>query len=110
MDEMPPPKTRANVAMQFVGLLTIVVLVPICVVCSAVAGIFVLEEFVNGLIPTRWFSTSIEDWLFGTGAKGSARNYFGFILSSVPASLSAAGVKWGYGQVKRPKATENQLS
>ena len=61
---------------------------------------FMLNEFVNGLIPTRWFSDNGADWLFGTGTQGSARNYLGFMLSAVPASLFWAGVRWGVGRFR----------
>jgi len=62
--------------------------------------LFVASEIFNGLIPTRWFSTSGVDWIFGTGAQGNARNYFRFMLSAIPASLCGAGAKWGLGQIK----------
>jgi len=76
---------------------------PTAVFCSAIAGIFLLSEIVNGLIPTRWFSDNATDWLFGTGTEGSARGYFGFILSTIVSSPFWAGANWGISTLRRPR-------
>jgi len=89
-----------SIGSKFLGVCAVVVCAPLCLLFGLAAGVFVASEIFNGLIPTRWFSTSGVDWIFGTGSQGSARNYFGFMLSAIPASLCAAGAKWGLGQVK----------
>ena len=75
--------------------MVIVVCAPLAFVFGALAALFLLNEFVNGLVPARWFSTNGADWLFGTGNQGSARNYIGFMLTAVPASLFWSAVQWG---------------
>ena len=85
---------------KFLGVCAVVVCAPLCLLFGLAAALFAASEVFNGFIPTRWFSTSGVDWIFGTGTQGSARNYFGFMLSAIPASLCAAGAKWGLDQVK----------
>jgi hypothetical protein len=89
-----------SIGSKFLGVCALVVCAPLCLLFGLAAALFAASEIFNGLIPTRWFSTSGADWIFGTGSQGSARNYFGFMLSAVPASLCAAGAKWGLGQLK----------
>jgi len=89
-----------SIGSKFLGVCAVVVCAPLCLLFGLAAGVFVASEIFNGLIPTRWFSTSAVDWIFGTGSQGSARNYFGFMLSAIAASLCGAGAKWGLDQVK----------
>jgi hypothetical protein len=62
-----------------------------------VAIISSLVALVGSFLPwARVFFITINE----TGSQGSARNYFGFMLSAIPASLCGAGAKWGLDQVK----------
>jgi len=90
-------------ATRLVALIAVIVLTPLAVICGAIAGLFLLNEFVNGLVPSRWLSDNGADWLFGTGAQGSARNYLGFMVSAVPASLCWTGARWGLDRIRGPK-------
>ena len=93
--------TNEKLGLKIVGALAIIVLGPLALLFALIAGVFIASEIFNGIVPTRWFSTSGIDWIFGTGSQGSARNYFGFMLSAIPASLCGAGAKWGLDQVKK---------
>jgi hypothetical protein len=88
---------------KFLGVCALVVCAPLFLLFGLAAALFAASEIFNGFIPTRWFSTSVVDWIFGTGSQGSARNYFGFMLSAIPACVCGAGAKWGLGQVKAAK-------
>jgi uncharacterized membrane protein len=89
-----------SIGSKFLGVCAVVVCAPLCLLFALVAALFAASEIFNGFIPTRWFSTSAVDWISGTGSQGSARNYFGFMLSAIPASLCGAAAKWGLDQVK----------
>ena len=89
-----------SIGSKFLGVCAVVACAPLCLLFGLAAALFAASEIFNGFIPTRWFSTSVVDWIFGTGSQGSARNYFGFMLSAIPASLCGAGAKWGLDQVK----------
>lgn len=91
--------SNSRISDRITGLIVIAACGPFALGLSGLASIFLINEIVNGLIPTRWFSTNVADWLFGAGTQGSARNYFGFILSALAASPFWAGVNWGRAKI-----------
>ncbi len=92
--ELSPVSTSP--ASRVVGLLAIVVFAPIAAVMGLFAALFLLQQFINGWIPSRWFSSSGADWIFGAGTQGSASNYIGFMLTALPAAGAGKLVLWGY--------------
>jgi len=89
----PTPSSRA------LGVLVIIVCTPLAVAFGSLAALFLLQEFVNGWIPSRWFSDSPLDWMMSTGTEGGAANYIGFMLTAMPAGLTGKGALWGYEKV-----------
>ena len=87
--------------MKLTALLAIIGLAPLSLALGCVAAVFLIQQVVNGWIPSRWFSDSGADWLFGDGTKGGATNYFGFMLSAMPSYLCGLGVKWGYETLRK---------
>lgn len=85
---------RADMRMRIFAALVLIGLVPPMVLFGLFAATFLVQEFVNGWIPSKWFSSSATDWAFGSGTEGGARNYLGFMLSAVPAATCWQGVKW----------------
>ena len=90
----------SNLPKKFVALCAIVVLAPLCIAFGCVAAVFAIQQLINGWIPSNWFSNSSLDWIFSDGTEGGATNYFGFMLSAVPASMCGLGVRWGYRTVR----------
>jgi hypothetical protein len=85
---------------RIMGFLAIVAFAPLVLVFGVAAASFLLQEFVNGWIPSNWFSSSGLDWLFAGGTDGGASNYFGFMLTGVPAGLSGGAVLWGVERLR----------
>ena len=76
------------------------VLAPLAVVLGGAAALFMLDQFVSGWIPSRWFSDSPLDWAFGAGTEGSASNYVGFMVCGVPAYAAYTGAQWGMRKLR----------
>lgn len=80
---------------------------------ALVAGGFALRTFVNGWIPSRWFSDRLEDWVFGVGVQGDAGNYVGFITSAIPAAVLFSIAQWGLDRAtvsSEKQSSKNQSS
>jgi hypothetical protein len=82
------------------GLFVLILLAPPTLFFGVVAAFFLGRQFISGWIPSNWFSDSPLDWAFGIGSNGSASNYLGFMLASVPACICYSGAKWGYDKWK----------
>ena len=81
---------------RFLGLAVLIVAAPLALLCGLIAAYFLAQEVISGWIPSRWVSDSGWDWIFGTGTQGGARNYFGFMLSALPAGMFGKATAWGY--------------
>lgn len=91
---------KTSVGSRILGVLVLIVAAPLTLLFGLVAAYFLAQEFLNGWIPSRWFSDSGWDWAFGSGRQGGARNYFGFMLSGIPAGLFGKATAWGYAKSK----------
>jgi len=89
---------------KILGLVVAVLLTPPTVALGAIAALFLARQFVSGWIPSRWFSDSPLDWAYGMGVEGSATNYFGFMLTALPAYFFGKGVMWGYERWRGEKS------
>ncbi len=92
---------KPDLARKVVGLLAVVVCAPLGAGLGLFAALFAVNQFIGGWVPTRWFSSSPADWLFGMGTEGSARNFFGLMVTGVGAYACFAAVGWGLAQLKR---------
>lgn len=72
------------------------------VVSGAVAAFSLLEVFVSGWIPSRWFSGSAADWWFGFGLEGSASAFLRFMLGAGIASACYSAITWGFNGRQQP--------
>jgi ABC-type phosphate transport system permease subunit len=88
---------------RILGLVVAILLAPPTVIFGAIAAFYLARQFVSGWIPSRWFSDSPLDWVFGMGVEGSATNYVGFMLAGVPAIMCGSGVLWGYDAFRGKK-------
>ena len=86
---------------KVVGLLAVVVCAPLGAGLGLLAAVFAIDQFVAGWLPSRWFSSSASDWVFGMGTEGSARNYVGLMVTGVGAYACFAAVGWGLAPLKR---------
>lgn len=78
------------------GVLLAVVLGPIMVVAGLVAAGSLLSMVIGAWIPGQWFSGNAADWLFGSGAEGSAGSFFLFMVSGMIAGGCWAAIRWGF--------------
>jgi hypothetical protein len=92
-----------SLSSRVIGLATIIFTAPLTLLFGLIAAYFLMQEFLNGWIPSRWVSDSGWDWIFGTGTQGGARNYFGFMLSALPAGMFGKATAWGYAKFTPPK-------
>jgi hypothetical protein len=83
---------------RLIGLSVLIVAAPLTLLFGLVAAYFLVQEFLSGWIPSRWISDSGWDWIFGSGKEGGARNYFGFMLSALPAGMFGTATSWGYAK------------
>ncbi len=90
-----------TISSKLLAAVTLVICAPLALIFGLVAALFLLKQFVSGLNPLNWFSSSGADWLFGGGSDGSASNYFGFMLSAIPAALFGHATKWSYGTLQK---------
>lgn len=90
-----------NFSSKLLAALTLVVCAPLALIFGCVAAVFLVQQFLSGWIPSRWFSSSGADWIFGGGSKGSASNYFGFMISAVPAGIFGHATKWSYETLRK---------
>ena len=86
---------------KLLAVVTLIVCAPLALIFGCAAAVFLFQQFLNGLIPSRWFSSSGADWIYGGGTEGSAKNYFGFMISAVPAALFGHATKWGYETMRK---------
>ncbi len=91
----------APIGRAWLAVLVIVLLAPLGIASGLTAALFLVDQFVSGWIPSRWFSTSAADWVFGAGTAGSARNYLGFMVTGVVAASCLKGVEWAVGVLQR---------
>lgn len=90
-----------NFSSKVLAAVTLVVCAPLALIFGLVAALILLQQFVSGLNPLNWFSSSGADWIFGGGSEGSAASYFGFILSAIPAALFGHATKWSYETLQK---------
>lgn len=86
---------------KVVGLVAVVICAPLALGFGVLAAVFAIDQFVAGWLPSRWFSSSASDWVFGMGTEGSARNFVGLMVTGVGAYACFAGVGWGLAQLRR---------
>ncbi len=86
---------------KVVGLLAVVVCAPLGAGLGLFAALFAIDQFVAGWLPSRWFSSSASDWVFGMGTEGSARNYVGLMVTGVGAYACFAAVGWGLAALRQ---------
>jgi hypothetical protein len=55
-----------------------------------------IDTFISGWMPDRWFSGNIADWIWGTGAVGDALNYLVFIIGGMFVYGLGLAIRWGY--------------
>ena len=92
--------TSVSFTSRVVGLVAVIVLAPLTVILGLAAGLFLVQQFLSGWLPSQWFSSSPLDWAYGMGVEGSASNYFGFMLTGVPAYCAFNGILWGLRRLR----------
>lgn len=90
-----------GVVRKVVGLVVVVVCAPVGLGLGLLAAMFAIDQFIGGWVPTRWFSSSPADWMFGMGTEGSARNYVGLMVTGVGAYACFAAVGWGLAEIRQ---------
>lgn len=90
-----------DLARKAVGLLVVVVCAPLGAILGLLAAVFAVDQFVAGWLPSRWFSSSASDWVFGMGTEGSARNFVGLMVTGVGAYACFAAVGWGLATLRQ---------
>jgi len=90
---------KNSLGTRMLGLSVLILASPIALGFGLIAGSFLLQQFLNGWIPSRWFSSSGTDWMFGDGTQGAASNYFGFMLAAIPTGIAGKGALWGYAKL-----------
>lgn len=93
---MSPNSEHKKVAHPVRGSLVAVVLGPPMVVSGAIALVALIDTFLAGWIPTRWFSQNGADWLVSYGLEGGASNYITFMVCAMVSYFCYAGIVWGY--------------
>ena len=83
------------------ALAAVVVCAPFGLGFGVLAAVFAIDQFVAGWLPSRWFSSSASDWVFGMGTEGSARNYVGLMVTGVGAYACFAAVGWGLATLRQ---------
>ena len=86
---------------KVVGLAAVVVCAPLGLGFGLLSAVFAIDQFVAGWLPSRWFSSSASDWVFGMGTEGSARNYVGLMVTGVGAYACFAAVGWGLAALRQ---------
>lgn len=71
-------------------------------VSGAVAVLALLEVFVSGWIPSRWFSDNAADWWFAFGTEGGASAYVRFMGGAMIAYVCYSAIAWGFNGRERP--------
>ena len=99
-----------SIGIRIVGLVVLIVAAPIAVLLGLAAARYLIQQFLNGWIPSRWLSNSSADWIFGDGTEGAASNYFGFMFCAVPAGLAGKAALWGYAKLTSPTNSETANS
>jgi len=87
-------------ARKSLGLVAVIVCAPLGLGFGLFAAVFAIDQFVAGWLPTRWFSSSASDWVFGMGTEGSARNFVGFMVTGIGAYACFTAVGWGLAQLR----------
>ena len=72
------------------------VLGPFCLLVGSLVVVALIDTFISGWIPDRWFSGNIADWVWGTGVAGDALNYFVFIIGGMFVYGLGLAIRWGY--------------
>lgn len=93
--------SASSVARGVGAVVVIAVLAPLGLASGLVAAVCLADQFLSGWIPSRWFSRSATDWVFGSGTEGSARNYLGFMVGAVVAAGCLKGMEWAMGVLRR---------
>jgi len=90
-----------NYSSKLLATVTLVICAPLALIFGCVAALFLLQQFLSDLNPSNWFSSSGADWIFGGGSEGSASNYFGFMISAVPAGIFGHATRWSYETLRK---------
>jgi hypothetical protein len=101
---------KKSLGTKIVGLIVLIVTAPIAVLFGLAAARYLMQQFLNGWIPSRWLSNSSADWIFGDGTEGAASNYFGFMFCAVPSGLAGKAALWGYAKLTSPTNSETANS
>ena len=78
------------------GLLVLLVLGVPCAVAGALAVLAMLNFFISGWLPQNWISDNAADWIWGTGVKGDASNYFKIMVYGGIACATGLTIRWGF--------------
>jgi len=90
-----------SLARRASAALAVLLLAPVGFVAALVAVLFLVDQVISGWIPSRWFSSSAADWVFGAGTAGSARSYLGFMAAGLVAAACLKGVERAVGVLRR---------
>ena len=78
------------------GLLVLLVLGVPCAVAGALAVLAMLNFFISGWLPQNLISDNAADWIWGTGVKGDASNYFKIMVYGGIACATGLTIRWGF--------------
>ncbi len=101
---------KKSLGTKIVGLIVLIVTAPIAVLFGLAAARYLMQQFLNGWIPSRWLSNSSADWIFGDGTDGAASNYFGFMFCAIPSGIAGRAALWGYAKLTSPISSETANS
>ena len=78
------------------GTLILLVLGPLCLGIGGLVVLSLIDTFISGWTPAKWFSGNIADWIWGTGVVGDAFNYYVFMVGVMIFYGSGVAIRWGY--------------
>lgn len=89
---MEPRRNSGRYAHPVRGTLAALVLGAPMLLFGLTAAFALLDQFIAGFVPTRWFSNNALDWMMSFGTVGGAANYFTVMINGVLAYLCYAGI------------------
>lgn len=100
MDHSPGSRRYAHPVR---GVFVTLVLGPPMVVFGLVSLLALIDQFLAGFVPDRWFSNNILDWMTSFGTVGGTADYITFMLNGMLAYLCYAGIVRAFtGKVPDP--------
>lgn len=93
---MSQPHTDPKFAHPVRGIVVAAVLGPLMMIFGLNAAVALLDQFVSGFIPSRWFSDNALDWATSFGTVGGAANYFTILVNGLLGYGCYSVIVWAF--------------